>query len=93
MAISFSKISDPRFKLTDKLTFGKYQDCRVCDILEEGYEYVLWLHSKMQNFSPEVIEKCNQFKLDRVVEEEKNNNLAILKGDMWDQSWEEDIPF
>jgi hypothetical protein len=97
MAIAFSTIKDPRINLTDKLTFGKYTNCRVCDILEDNYEYVLWLHSKMNNFAPAVIEECMQFKMNQATSIETDNNAAIVNMNPWGNNniddWMDDIPF
>ena len=42
MAKSFTKLKNPALNLTDKLPFGKYKDCRICDILDD-WEYLQWL--------------------------------------------------
>lgn len=41
MAKAFTALKDPRVGLLDKLTFGKFKDCRVCDILDQ-YDYLIW---------------------------------------------------
>lgn len=28
--------------MLDKLTFGKLKDCRVCDVIQDHYEYLIW---------------------------------------------------
>lgn len=42
MALNFRNLKDPKLGLTDKLTFGKFKDCRLCDIIEDHYEYLIW---------------------------------------------------
>ena len=42
MAKAFSSIKDPKLSLTDKLTFGKLKDCRVCDVIQDHSEYLIW---------------------------------------------------
>lgn len=96
MSITFARIKDPRIGLTDKLTFGKYTGCRVCDILEDDYEYVLWLESRMKVFSPVVIEECENLKRHSSFAIEEDNNKAIINRNPWglsDNDWDDDIPF
>lgn len=42
MAVSFKKLKDPKLGLTDIITFGKLKDCRVCDVAQDHYEYLIW---------------------------------------------------
>ncbi len=42
MAKSFLKLKDPKLGMLDKITFGKLQDCRVCDVIEDHYNYLIW---------------------------------------------------
>ena len=58
MAISFKNIKDPKLQLTDKLTFGKFAQCRVCDIIEDHYEYLIWAgKAGLVVYAPEVVLK------------------------------------
>jgi len=43
MAKAFNTIKSPALGLMDKLPFGKYKDCRICDIVDEEYDYLIWL--------------------------------------------------
>jgi hypothetical protein len=43
MAKSFNKLKDPKLHLQDKLPFGKYQGCRIVDLLPDSWEYLMWL--------------------------------------------------
>lgn len=42
MAKAFAQLKISKLAPTDKLTFGKYAGCRVCDVWDD-YEYFLWL--------------------------------------------------
>lgn len=42
MAKAFTQLKNQQLAPTDKLTFGKYKGCRVCDCWDD-YEYFLWL--------------------------------------------------
>jgi hypothetical protein len=58
MAISFKNIKDPKLQLTDKLTFGKFAQCRICDIIEDQYEYLIWAgKAGLVVYAPEVVLK------------------------------------
>ena len=57
MAIKFTKLRDPRLGLTDKLTFGKLTGCRICDVAQDHYEYLIWAEkSGFVKFQPEAVE-------------------------------------
>lgn len=32
--------------MEDKLTFGKFKDCRICDIVDDNYEYLIFLEKE-----------------------------------------------
>ena len=54
MAISFSKLKNPALAQTDQLMFGKFKGCRVCDIVEDQFPYLMWLDAnKMVSFTIE----------------------------------------
>ena len=58
MAISFKKLRDPKLQLTDKITFGKLAGCRVCDVIEDHYEYLIWASkSGLVVYSTPVVER------------------------------------
>ena len=42
MAKSFSTLKDPKLGLLDQITFGKLKGCRVCDVIEDHHEYLIW---------------------------------------------------
>lgn len=44
MAIQFKNIKSTKLELEDKLTFGKFAQCRICDIIEDQFEYLIWAH-------------------------------------------------
>ena len=57
MAISFKNIKNPKLGLTDTLTFGKLKGCRVCDVAQDHYEYLIWAErSGYVKFQPEAIQ-------------------------------------
>ena len=46
MAIQFNKLKSELLGLEDKIPRGKLQDCRVCDVVQDHWEYLEWTHSK-----------------------------------------------
>jgi uncharacterized protein (DUF3820 family) len=57
MAISFTKIKNPKLGLTDTLTFGKLAGCRICDVAQDHYEYLIWAEKQgYVKFQPKTIE-------------------------------------
>jgi hypothetical protein len=96
MAIQFNKLKSPRLSLLDRLPFGKFQDCRVCDIVPENYEYVLWLHNKSpQLFTKEVVDSAQTFKREAASEQHQREEIdPYLKSvSPWLSDWDDDIPF
>jgi hypothetical protein len=50
MALSFKKLKSPLLDMTDTITVGKLQGCRVCDVIPDHYEYLIWANK--QGFLP-----------------------------------------
>ena len=42
MALQFNKLKNPKLGLTDTITFGKLAGCRICDVAQDHYEYLIW---------------------------------------------------
>ena len=75
MSLSFSKLKTSALGLQDVLTFGKFKGCRICDIVQEQYEYLQWaekaLNLKYQPLLRETIEEmARQAKWKQHYEEE-----------------------
>ena len=73
MSKSFSNLKDPRLALTDQITFGKLKGCRVCDVIEDHYEYLIWCEKqgyvKFQEIVVEVIKEVAGYKKWQPIEE------------------------
>ena len=65
MAINFKNIKDPKLGLLDKITFGKLKGCRVCDVIEDYYDYLIWAEKqgyiKLQPIVIETIQNAANF--------------------------------
>lgn len=62
MAKAFNQLKTVKLSPQDKLTFGKYKDCRVCDVWDD-FDYFLWLSKqKPALFSKECKDKFSCFK-------------------------------
>ena len=57
MAIGFNKLKSPLLDMQDKIMVGKLQGCRVCDVIPDYYEYLIWA------------EKSGLFKFTKIVTE------------------------
>ena len=42
MAIQFKNLKSPVLGMTDKIVAGKLAGCRVCDVIQDHYEYLIW---------------------------------------------------
>lgn len=88
MSIKFAKLSEITIGLTDKIPYGKFKDCRAIDIAKVEYEYVLYIQSKTNLFSKEVIAEAKKQK--EIVEEALHYENEV-KPYMHDDF--EDVPF
>jgi hypothetical protein len=106
MAINFSKLKDPKLLMTDKLTFGKLSGCRVCDVIQDHYEYLIWCEKQgFVKFSQEVtdciLEQANFEKWVAPDEHTSQDDVSkqhdfyevVTRGASYEASWEDDIPF
>jgi hypothetical protein len=107
MAISFKNIKDPKLGLTDTLTFGKLKGCRVCDVAQDHYEYLIWAEKsgyvKYQAEVVALIQEQASFAAWQINEAEevapymdgnKYEYLAeIASRQDYDTSFDDDVPF
>lgn len=95
MSIPFSKARDPKLGLLDKLTFGKFKDCRVCDIVQDHYEYLIWASKQgFVEFQKEVIDLiAEQAHFERFKAPEEPKVLDVYTYMMNYSDFEEDVPF
>ena len=97
MAISFTKLKDPKLSLTDKLTFGKFKDCRICDIIEDHYEYLIWVEKqgfvKFQQIVIETIQEQASFKRWEIPVEDQPPKEIVYSPVFGFSDMEDDVPF
>jgi hypothetical protein len=100
MSIPFSKARDPKLGLTDKLTFGKLKDCRLCDVIQDHYEYLIWANKQgyvqFQKEVTDLIEEQAHFKRWEGVDEGNSQDDirdVYEKITRIDYDWEDDVPF
>ena len=56
MAKTFGSLKSNKLDMLDKLTIGKFAGCRVCDIIADDFEYLIWLNKQgFVNFTAPVI--------------------------------------
>jgi uncharacterized protein (DUF3820 family) len=57
MAITFNKLKSPLLAPTDQISIGKFKGCRVCDVIEDNYEYLIWAEKQgFLKYSSETVE-------------------------------------
>lgn len=97
MAISFSKIKDPKLGLFDKITFGKFKDCRVCDIIPDNFEYLMWAEKEgFMRFQTEVVESIKDQALHKgweTYQKEEVDPYMYTDNQWFTACDEDDIPF
>lgn len=99
MAKSFSTLKDPKLGLLDKITFGKLKDCRVCDVVEDHYEYLIWAEKQgyvkfQQEVTDLILEQAHFEKWEAPVEDNKHQDLfeLVTRQDYY-STFEDDVPF
>jgi hypothetical protein len=86
MAKTFGSLKSNKLDMLDKLTMGKFADCRICDIIEDNFEYLIWLNKQgFVNFTAPVMSDLLSRAGFKEAEEHYKNEI---------QPWEdEDVPF
>lgn len=93
MAKAFGKLTPHKLSLKDTITVGKYANCRVCDIINEDWAYILYMQSKAGWFNNDVIYRANELKQEADASYEEDNNRAILNSSPWGFAEFDDVPF
>ena len=96
MAVSFNKLKSPKLGLTDKITFGKLKDCRVCDVVQDHYEYLIWAEKQgYVKFNREVeVLICETASFEKVEYDSQDDVRDVYeKVTRVDYDWEDDVPF
>jgi uncharacterized protein (DUF3820 family) len=56
MAKTFGNLKSNKLDMLDKLTMGKFAGCRICDIIADDFEYLIWLNKQgFVNFTTPVM--------------------------------------
>lgn len=95
MAINFKQLKSPVLDFQDKITTGKFKDCRICDIIEDQYEYLIWANRNgMIQLSKPVIAKIHHLAAFAEQEEFFDNEVApYLESDYSDKDMFDDVPY
>jgi len=102
MAISFNKLKSPVLNMTDKITVGKLSGCRVCDVIQDHYEYLIWADKQgLLKFSAIVVETIKEhagFKAQQQYIEEEikpwlEDGLVRREREMLRGILDDDVPF
>lgn len=61
MAIQFKNVKSTVLDMQDKIAVGKLQGCRVCDVIQDHYEYLIWADkSGLMKFTGIVVETIQE---------------------------------
>jgi hypothetical protein len=86
MAKSFGSLKSTKLDMLDKLTIGKFAGCRICDIIADDFEYLIWLNKNgFVNFTTPVMTDLLARAGFKEAEEYYQNEIAPWK--------DEDVPF
>ena len=86
MAKSFGSLKSHKLDMLDKLTVGKFAGCRICDIIADDFDYLIWLNKQgMANFTTPVMNDLLARAGFREAEEYYKNEVEPWK--------DEDVPF
>lgn len=102
MSVSFKNLNSPVLDMTDIIRVGKLQGCRVCDVISDHYEYLIWADKqgllKFKGIVIETIKEHAGFKnQQKYFEEEIEPFLAkdLIKREraMINSILDDDVPF
>ena len=61
MSLSFKTLRSPLLGLNDQISFGKFKGCRICDVVQDHYEYLIWAEkSGLVKYQPIVVETIQE---------------------------------
>ena len=102
MAIGFKNLRSPLLDLTDKIMVGKLTGCRVCDVVPDHYEYLIWAEKsglfKFTKIVTETIQEHAGYKSQqRYIQEEVKpwleDDLVKQEREIVRSIQEDDVPF
>lgn len=102
MSLGFKKLKSPLLGLDDQITFGKLKGCRICDVVQDHYEYLIWAEkSGLVKYQPIVIETIQEMasfaRWEQYIEEEVKpyleDDLIRREREMIRSILEDDVPF
>lgn len=84
--------------MLDKLTFGKLKDCRVCDVIQDHYEYLIWCEKQgfakyTQEVTDCILEQANFEKWEALVEDKDPRDIFEISSNHQHGIFDDDIPF
>lgn len=93
--IQFKNLNKVTLDIQDKIPVGKFKDCRVCDIIVDEYEYLIWANrSGLLHLTKSVIAKIHQLAAFAEDKEFFDNEVApYLKKDYGSDDAFTDVPF
>ena len=93
--IQFKNLKKVTLDIQDTITSGKLAGCRVCDVVEDHYEYLIWANKNgMLHFSKPVVAKIRQLAAFAEDEEFFDNEVApYLEQALARNGVFDDVPF
>jgi len=99
--IQFKNLKKVTLDFQDKIPSGKLKDCRICDVIEDHYEYLIWANRNgMLHYSKPVIAKLHQVAAYQENQEYFDNEVApFMKEDYEESDYDiqigdlDDVPF
>ena len=82
MAKTFGSLKSTKLDMTDKLTIGKFAGCRICDIIKDDFEYLIWLNKQgFANFTAPVMSDLLSRAGFKEAEEHYKNEIEPWEGE------------
>ena len=61
MSLNFKSLKSPLLGLHDQVPIGKLKGCRICDVVQDHYEYLIWAEKQgLVKYQPAVIKTIQE---------------------------------
>lgn len=97
MSLQFSSLKSPQLGYKDKITVGKLSGCRICDVIHDHHEYLIWAEKAgIMKYKPVVIAALQEyagFMNEQVYMEQEVKPWLDAAPEIQPLDFDKDVPF